>query len=104
MEEHMSSEKNLTVEFETTNLTSDQIRMIRTVCTILMQVVGTDEESEFFEESAELLRKCAALITESKYGKASRDGEIPYATQAIEYSLEILQDYLSESKVVAYDN
>ncbi len=98
------SQKNLMVEFETRNLTVDQIRMIKTVCVTLMQVVGTEQEDEFFEESAELLRQCAALITESRYGRSNKDSKIPYTVQAIEYSIDVLQDYLTDSKIVKYDN
>ena len=59
----------------------------------------------FFNGSADLLRMCAALIKQANFTEKLKgiDG-IPYANQALEYSIDVLQEQIANAKVVTYDN
>jgi hypothetical protein len=70
-----------------------------------VQTQVTENEEEYFEGSAEFMRMCAALIKQAHFTENLKDASnIPYAQQALEYSMDILQEYVTSSKVVTYDN
>ena len=106
MSQAKSVEKKLTVEFDITELTPAQVRLIRSLNTVLAGLVTTDDEGEFFEASAEMMRACASLIKQSKFtSEASKQKKtIPYGDQALEYSIDTLQEQMSNAKVITYDN
>jgi len=92
----------LTVSFDTTGIPLPQQRLIKSLAATLVNVMGTDNEGEFFEGSAELLRLVASVIQQAKF--CSQKTDIPYASQAVEYGVDVLQEHLSNSKVLKYDN
>lgn len=95
----------LHIEIDTTELTPSQIRLVRSINVMLKNVLVSDHEDEFFEGSAELMRLCAALIKQSRFSDdIMRSSPIPYAEQALEYSVDALQDVISNARVVHYDN
>lgn len=99
------SERMIRIEIDGSELTPNQVRLIRSLNTMLAHVILTDNEEEYFEGSAEFMRMCAALIKQAKFTEALKDqSNIPYAQQALEYSMDVLQEYVTASKVVAYDN
>ena len=82
-----------------------QIRLVKSLNTLLKSVAASQNEVEFFEASAEALRACASLIKQSQFPEnEGLSGGIPYAEQALEYSIDTLQEYVSSSKVVRYDH
>ena len=95
------SGKKIYLEIETANLAPAQTRLLGTVCHAMYEALVAKDESEYFNSSAEVLRMCASLIKQSNFGKQK---EMPYSDQALEYSLEMLQDYISTSRLIAYDN
>lgn len=95
----------LILKYDSSELTPAQIRLIKRVHATLANVLTTDEESEYFEESAELLRICAHLIQNSHFSDDKiRNQNIPYAEQAIEYSVECLQEQLARGQSISIDN
>lgn len=96
--------KKVLIEIDSTHLNAAQIRLLKSINTMIAQVLTTEEESEFFEGSAEVMRMCAALIKQAHFADDLEVGGIPYADQAIEYSMDILTEHLTNSKVVHYDN
>ena len=77
-----------------------QIRLIRSVASVIKSLLETKKESDFFNNSAELMRLSASLIKQSSFSL-----EDPlHSNQALEYSLDILQDYMANAKVISYDN
>ena len=97
--------QKLIIEVDTAKMTEAQIRLIKTLTSTLPEVILTHEESVFFEESAEFMRMCASLIQQSRFAEGLKTvNEIPYAEQALEYSIDILQEHMEKSKVVNYDN
>ncbi|MCK5072628.1 MAG: hypothetical protein KAQ98_04325 [Bacteriovoracaceae bacterium] len=105
MKNTVNNESFLTLKVDTEELTSAQIRLIKTLHSMILHVVTTDKESEFFDGSADLLRMCAALIKQSNFTeKLKTQNGIPYADQALEYSMDILTEHMTNAKVVTYDN
>jgi len=103
---YMKFKPALKIEVPNENLGPQQVRLIKSVNALMAIIAQTDEESEFFDGSAELLRVCAALIKTSHFPNTdkSTDHGIPYAEQVLEYSLEALQDHMSEESIITYDN
>lgn len=98
-------EKLIKIEIDGSELTAQQVRLIRSLNTMLAHVMLTENEEEYFEGSAEFMRMCAALIKQARFTEHLKDASnIPYAQQALEYSVDVLQEYVTASKVVTYDN
>lgn len=98
-------DKMIKIEIDGSELSPQQIRLIKSLNTMLTHVLMTEEEEEYFEGSAEFMRMCAALIKQARFTEALKDqSNIPYAQQALEYSVDVLQEYVTASKVVTYDN
>ena len=99
------NDNKLVTEFNTTELSNEKIRLLKAFMTEIDLTINSDCESRFFNHSAELMRLCAAVIQSSKFVEMHQEGsEIPFHDQAIEYSIDILQEYLNENKVKHYDN
>jgi hypothetical protein len=98
-------EQLIKIEIDGSELTPQQVRLIRSLNTMLTHVLLTESEEEYFEGSAEFMRMCAALIKQARFTEELKDqSNIPYAQQALEYSVDVLQEYVTASKVVNYDN
>jgi hypothetical protein len=103
--QNSAKERMIKIEVDGNDFTPQQIRLIRSLTTMLAHVMVTDNEEEYFEGSAEVMRMCAALIKQAQFtDKLKGIDNISYAQQALEYSMDVLQDYVANSKVVTYDN
>lgn len=101
----MNGNKTLQLEIDTSEMTPAQVRLIKRMNTMLTHVLTATTEDKFFEGSAELMRVCASLIQQARFTDDQKCvSKIPYAEQALEYSMDILQEHMSVSKVVSYDN
>jgi hypothetical protein len=99
------TEQIMNIEVDTEGLAPAQIRLVRSLHSILVHVLKAEDEDEFFDGSAEFMRLCASIIKQSKFPEQlENQGEIPYADQALEFSMDILQDYIGEENIVTYDN
>ncbi len=87
---------------QTEEMNSEQIRLIRTVNAMLEHVTTTNEESEYFDGSSELLRLVANLIKKANFSQ--EDGKIQYSQQALEFCADILNDQIYQEDLVKYDN
>ncbi len=95
----------LNLQIDTSELTPAQVRLIKSLHSLLLGVITTDDEAEYFDDSAEAMRICASLIQQSHFTQQfNTNKNIPYADQALEYSIDILQEQFSQSKVITYDN
>lgn len=97
------TEKTLDIEVQIDDLAQHQVRLIKTINTLLGHVLTTDQEDEFFESSSELLRFVATAIKKSKFSEDS-DHSIEYGQQALEYCVDILNDQVYEDDLIKYDN
>ena len=89
------------LEINTRGLSEVQTRLLKSLNSILRHMVETDEEPEFFSASAESLRICAGLIKLAGTHGASSP---PQTRQALEYAIDALQEYMSASDILRYDN
>lgn len=99
-----ANQQKMFIEIDTTEMSASQIRMLKTLNSLLSHVLVTESEGEFFENSAEVMRMAASLIKQANFVNDMKMDDIPYAEQVLEYSLDVLQDQISLSKVVSYDN
>ena len=100
-----SKTKKLFIEIDADELTDSQVRLIKSVNMMLQHVLVTDNEEEFFYGSADFMRMCASIIKKSHFAEDLKGvNDIPYAEQALEYSMDVLQEHISSSNVVSYDN
>lgn len=97
--------KTLNLEYDTTLLSPQQIRLIRTLSASLEQLLETDNEEEFFECSAELLKLSAKAIKISHFAEQVKGTDKEsYLDQAVEYSLDSVEDGLENHKILTFDN
>ena len=100
-----SKNKNvLNIQIDATELTDAQLRVLKSINSLFAHVLTTEEESEYFDGGAELMRMCASLIKQAHFVNDLKSDNIPYAEQVIEYSMDALQECVGNSKVVTYDN
>jgi hypothetical protein len=100
-----TKDRIIKIEIDGNEFTPQQVRLIRSLNTMLAHVMVTENEEEYFEGSAEFMRMCAALIKQAHFTEKLKGVDnISYAQQALEYSMDVLQDYVSSSKVITYDN
>lgn len=102
MEGLTHKEKELLLKVNTEGLSAVQVRLIKTVHALLCNVLTSDEEAEYFEGSAELLKKAAELIKASQF--ALEHPEMSYGSQAVEFSVDSLNEALEEDKLQNFDN
>lgn len=94
----------VTIEIDTSEMTPAQVRLIKSLNHMLVHVIRAEEEGEFFDGSAEFMRMCASIIKQAKFPDTWESDKIPYAEQALEYSMDIVQEFISNANVVTYDN
>ena len=93
------------IELDTSNLTPEKIRLIKTLMSEMTKTLTAENERHFFTHSAEFMRLCACVIQKSKFVQINESlSSIPFNQQAIEYSIDVLQEHLEQEKVVHYDN
>ncbi len=61
----------------------------------LSKLLETCDEAAYFELSSALLSQCSEFIKEAHFAKNSKN--IDYATQALEYAIDNLQDEIHET-------
>lgn len=101
---HSLGQKNneLLMKLDTEELTSTQVRLIKSVHALLAHVLASDEESEYFEASAELMRKTAELIKHANF--AVEHKKMAYGDQAVEFAVDFLNESMEEKKLNNIDN
>ena len=93
------------IELDTSNLSQEKVRLIKTIISEMTKTLTSDNEKKFFTHSAEFMRLCACVIQKSRFVQVNESvSSIPFNQQAIEYSIDVLQEYLEQEKVVHYDN
>lgn len=99
-----AKQQKIFIEIDTTEMTAAQVRMLKTLNSLISHVLVTESEAEFFDNSAEALRLAASLIKQANFTTDMKGNDIPYAEQVLEFSIDVLQEHMSQSKVVSYDN
>lgn len=90
MQSLSQKDKELLIKLNVEELTPTQVRLIKSVNSLLAHVLTAEDEAEYFEVSAELMRKTAELIKQSHY--ACDHKEMSYGEQAVEFAVDFLND------------
>ncbi len=83
-------EKELLIKLNIEELTPVQVRLLKSLNSLLTSVVTAEDESEYFESSAALMKKAAELIKSSNFAKTNKN--MNYADQAVEYAVDFLSE------------
>ncbi len=98
----LRTNKELTIKINVDEMTPTQIRLIKTISSLMTSVLSADEEAEYFDLSSDLLRKTAELIKHSDF--ANMNKEMSYGEQAVEFAVDFLNESLDQNKVQNFDN
>lgn len=99
-----ANQQKIFIEIDTTEMTAAQVRMLKTLNSLMSHVLVTENEGEFFDSAAEVMRMAASLIKQANFTNDMKGNDIPYAEQVLEFSIDVLQEHMSQAKVVSYDN
>lgn len=65
-----------------------------------MHIMTTEDEGDFFETSKEVMERVVALVKNANFASELKaEHDIPYAEQAIEYSLDAVNDILFKKNI-----
>ena len=101
-----SNKKNsFTIEVDSTELSPAHMRMLRTFNGLMVELLSTKSETDYFNQSAEVLRICASLIQQASFIEQGKEmNNIPYSSQVLEFSMDILQEHMQKANVTNWDN
>jgi hypothetical protein len=68
----LTTKKELHIKIDTEELNPTQIRLLKSVTSLLGHVLTADEESEYFNASADLLKKVAEVIKHSDFANQNK--------------------------------
>ena len=102
MQHLTKKEHELLIKLNVEEMTPRQVRLVKNITSLLTSVVSADEESEFFDSSSELFKKVAELVKHSQFAESNR--KINYGEQAVEFSIENLNETLAASNLHNIDN
>lgn len=91
---HLAAKKNeLLIKLDVEQLTPVQVRLLKSVNALLTNVLTAEDEAEYFENSAELLRHATEFIKAANYPRTHNS--MDYAEQAVEYAVDFLNERTS---------
>jgi hypothetical protein len=98
-------QKSLNVEFDTTELNDKQIRLVKSICSMLNHVLTTDDECDYFDGSADLMKMVAGAVKQANFTtEAHSNNSIPYAEQALEFCMDMVADQMHGDGIIRHDN
>jgi hypothetical protein len=86
----LNKDKDLLIKIDTQELSPTQVRLLKSINSLMTHVLSAEDESEYFETSAELFRKTAELIKQAEF--AQKNKEISYGEQAVEFAVDFLSE------------
>lgn len=99
-----SKKEELILKLETSELDPHQVRSLKALHVVLASVVTAEDEAEYFEGAAELMKLCAAIIKQSHFTETAKAEGINYGDQAVEFAIDSVNEAMNESKVINFDN
>ena len=100
---HLSkSEQELLIKLNIEDMSPTQVRLLKNITSLLSTVVSADEEGEFFDTSSELFKKVAELVKHSQFPEKNR--KINYGEQAVEFSIDNLNEDIDSKNLQNMDN
>jgi hypothetical protein len=94
--------KELLIKLSTEELNPTQVRLIKSMNALMAHLLTSDDEAEYFEGSAELLKKAAEVIKASHF--TTQNTDMNYGSQAVEFAVDYLNESLEENKIQSMDN
>ena len=88
-------EKELLLKLNVEGLTPTQVRLIKSIHSLLANLVAADEEAEYFEMSSQLMKKTAEAIKHSSF--ALEHKTMNYGEQAVEFGIDSLSEAMGDS-------
>lgn len=98
----LRKDKELVIKLNIEDLTPTQVRLLKSVTSLISQVLSADDESEYFEVSAELMRKTAETIKHAEF--ANQNKSMAYGDQAVEFAIDFLNESMDQNKIHNLDN
>jgi hypothetical protein len=102
MQAHEQKNKELHLKLDLEGLNPSQVRVLKSIHSLLAGVVTAEDEAEYFQMSAELMKKTAELIKQSNF--ALEHKSIAYGDQALEFSVDTLNESMEETGAKNLDN
>ncbi len=97
-------DKTLTIELDTAELNPQQVRLVKTINSLIAHIATTEDENDYFETCSALMKQVAAFVKQANFNDFPPYDEIPYAEQALEYSIDSIIDNIHSDKLNSYDN
>ena len=91
------TQNELHLKINTEELSPKQVRLLKTLHALIANVVVADEEEEYFEMSAQLLKKTTEFIKNSQF--AENNLHMNYGQQAVEFAVDFLNETIDESNI-----
>ncbi len=102
MQSLSKKETEVVLKLDTEGLSTTQVRLVKNIHALLAHVLVSDEEAEYFESSAELLKKTAELIKHANF--SAQNKQMSYGDQAVEFAVDYLNEVIDENKIQNMDN
>ncbi|MES2528914.1 MAG: hypothetical protein V4598_17640 [Bdellovibrionota bacterium] len=102
MHQLSKKEQEIVIKLNVEDMSPTQVRLLKNITSLLANVVCADEESEYFDTSSELFKKVAELVKHSQFAESNR--KMNYGDQAVEYSVENLNETLDSRNLHNIDN
>jgi hypothetical protein len=102
MENLHKKDAELLIKLSVEELDPAQIRLIKMINSLVNQVLTAEDEAEYFELSAALIKKSAEIIKASHYAKNNK--KLPVARQALEFAFDFFSENLIEDDLGNIDN
>jgi hypothetical protein len=98
-------QQSLQVEFDTTELNKSQVRLVKSICSMLNHVLTTDDECDYFDGSADLMKMVAGAVKQANFStECQANTNIPYAEQALEFCMDMVSDQMHGDGIIRHDN
>jgi hypothetical protein len=98
-------QKELLLKLDVSELNPQQIRLIKSINSMLTHVLTTDDECDYFDGSSELMRMVASAVKQANFtADYTPNPDIPYAEQALEFSIDAIADQIHSNKIINFDN
>lgn len=91
----LQKKNELMIKLSTEELNPTQVRLIKNINGLISQLITAEDEAEYFDLSAEFLRKAAEVIKHSQFAQCNK--EMNYGEQAIEFAVDFINEQLAES-------
>lgn len=102
MQDLSKKTNEVSITLNTDELSPAQVRLIKSINSLLGHVLIAEDETEYFEISSELMKKTAELIQLAGFAEANKN--MAYGEQAVEFAVDFLHEALDRKKLHNIDN